>query len=103
MPCAIRLEAYPSSDYGEVTGTVSYVSPVPFMHEQLGSVYKVRATMESADNEVHLIPGLAGSMDICIGRRSVLAYFLEPITKGLDTSLKEKVIRSKSRPIQVKS
>jgi hypothetical protein len=60
------------------------------MHEQLGSVYKVRATMESADNEVHLIPGLAGSMDICIGRRSVLAYFLEPITKGLDTSLKEK-------------
>jgi HlyD family type I secretion membrane fusion protein len=90
MPVVVKLEAYPSSDYGAITGTVAYISPVPFMHEQLGSVYKVRATIENTNNDVHLISGLAGSMEIRIGNRSMLSYFLEPITKGLDSSLKEK-------------
>ena len=46
--------------------------------------------MNNSNNKISIIPGLTGMIDIKIGERSVLDYFLELITKGLDNSLNEK-------------
>jgi hypothetical protein len=89
-PIKLKLDAYPSGDYGSVGGWVSYISPVPFVHEKMGSVYLVRARLENANNSIILTPGLTGTMEIDIDKRTVLSYLIEPITKGLDSSFKEK-------------
>lgn len=90
MPAVLKLDAYPSSDYGALSAEVGFISPVPLVDEQLGSVYEIRATIQDTNAGIQLIAGLEGSMEIHIGSRSVLSYFLEPITKGLDSSFKEK-------------
>ena len=40
--------------------------------------------------EINVISGLTGSVEIKTGTRSVMSYFLEPITQGLGNSMKER-------------
>lgn len=85
----IKLEAYPYNKYGTVKGKVNYISPTSFSSEQMGSVYLVKIRIEDA-NEIDIHPGLNGAVEMKIGMRSVMDYFLEPIVKGFGNSLKEK-------------
>ena len=91
MEVAIKLFAYSFSDYGPITGKVTYISPSAFAHEKLGNVYVVDIAIDKAElnPDVDLQSGLSGSVEIITGKRTVMQYFLEPITKGLDQSLKE--------------
>lgn len=88
----IKLQSYSFSDYGAVTGTVSYISPSAIKMEGVGNVYIVRTQIDEKllGSDIRLMSGLSGNMEINVGRRSVLDYFLEPIIGGLDDSLKEK-------------
>ena len=85
----LKLEAYPYNRYGTVKGEVSYISPTSFSSEQMGSVYMVRISIKDT-NGIDVRPGLTGAVEIKIGKRSVMDYFLEPIMKGFGDSLKEK-------------
>ena len=42
------------------------------------------------NKDVHLVSGLSGTMEINVGKRRILDYFLDPILGSLDNSLKEK-------------
>lgn len=42
----IKLQSYSFSDYGAVTGTVSYISPSAIKMEGVGNVYIVRAQID---------------------------------------------------------
>lgn len=59
------------------------------MHKKLGSVYVVKAEFKNCNKKIHISPGILGNMNINIGKRRVITYFLEPILKGLETSFKE--------------
>ncbi len=85
----IKLNAYPYSRYGTAQGIVSYVSPAASMVEGIGNVYTVLVTIYD-DDRMEYISGMNGVAEIQLGKRSVMEYFLEPITKGLGDSLKEK-------------
>jgi len=86
----IKLDAYPYSKYGIVTGTVTYISPSSFTHEQLGSVYLLKVEIGNSNKNIDIVSGLTGSAEIKVGRRSVMSYFLDPIIKGFGESLREK-------------
>ena len=90
MEAEIKLEAYPYNRYGTVRGIVTYISPSSFASEELGSVYLVKLDIENPNEEIHIISGLSGTVEIKIGKRTIMDYFMEPIIKGFGDSLKEK-------------
>lgn len=90
MEAEIKLEAYPYNKYGTVRGRVKYISPSSFSSEQLGSVYLVKLDVEDDNPDIRVMSGLTGSVEVKIGTRSVMRYFLDPIMKGFGESLKEK-------------
>lgn len=90
MEAEIKLEAYPYNKYGTVKGIVKYISPSSFNSEQLGSVYMVKLDVEEDNPNIRVMSGLTGSVEVKIGTRSVMRYFLDPIMKGFGESLKEK-------------
>lgn len=90
MEAEIKLEAYPYNKYGTVKGTVKYISPSSFANEQLGSVYIVKLEIDNSNENINIISGLSGAVEIKTDKRTVMDYFLEPIVKGFGESLKEK-------------
>lgn len=86
----IKLSAYSFSDYGAVKGKIKDISKNTKFVEGIGNVYVIKIEIDSELNEnIILKYGLSGSMEIIVGKRSLLDYFAEPIKKGLDSSLKE--------------
>ena len=90
METEIKLEAYPYNKYGTVKGKVKYISPSAFVCEQMGSVYLVKIEITDKHDDIDIISGLSGSVEIKTDKRTVMDYFLEPIKKGFGESLKEK-------------
>lgn len=90
MEAEIKLEAYPYNKYGTVKGTVKYISPSSFVSEQLGSVYLVKLEINNNNEDIDVISGLSGTVEIKTDKRTVMEYFLDPIIKGFGESLKEK-------------
>lgn len=90
MEAEIKLEAYPYNRYGTVRGVVKYISPSSFTSEQLGSVYLVKLDIENSNEAINIFSGLSGTVEIKIGKRTIMDYFMEPIIKGFGDSLKEK-------------
>jgi len=89
MDTEIKLEAYPYNKYGTVKGKVKYISPSSFQNENLGNVYLVKIELIDWNENINIISGLSGSIEIKTGERSIMKYFLDPITKGFGESLKE--------------
>lgn len=90
MEAEIKLEAYPYNKYGTVKGTVKYISPSSFVSEQLGSVYLVKLEINNNNEDIDVLSGLSGTVEIKTDKRTVMEYFLDPIIKGFGESLKEK-------------
>lgn len=90
MGAEIKLEAYPYNKYGTVKGTVKYISPSSFANDQLGNVYVVKLEIEDGNENINVISGLSGAVEIKTEKRTIMDYFLEPIVKGFGESLKEK-------------
>ena len=90
MDTEIKLEAYPYNKYGTVKGKVKYISPSSFQNENMGSVYLVKIELTDWNDSINIMSGLSGSIEIKTGERSIMRYFLDPITKGFGESLKEK-------------
>ncbi|MBQ4523080.1 MAG: HlyD family efflux transporter periplasmic adaptor subunit [Lachnospiraceae bacterium] len=90
METEIKLEAYPYNKYGTVNGIVKYISPSSFTSEELGSVYLVKIDVEDSNENIDIISGLSGTVEIKTDKRTVMEYFMEPVIKGFGESLKEK-------------
>ncbi len=88
----IKLQAYSYSDYGAVEGEIVYISPSVITNDANQSVYEIQVKIdeENCHKDIEFISGMAGSIEVNVGKRSVMDYFLEPILGSLDKSLKEK-------------
>lgn len=88
----LKLSAFSYSDYGAIDGTVTYISPIASNVEGMGNVYQVNIAIDPdhLNTSIDLLNGLSGTAEIYIGKRSVMEYFLEPVTEGLGNSLREK-------------
>ncbi|MDL2259113.1 HlyD family type I secretion periplasmic adaptor subunit [Eubacteriales bacterium OttesenSCG-928-K08] len=91
---AIKLDAINYSKEGTIAGVLTYISPDALNHQELGSVYLVHVQVDepvvtSLGNEVVILPGMTGSIEVKTGVRKIVEYFLEPITDALDGSLKQ--------------
>lgn len=84
----LRIPGYDDTKYEYTEGVITHISDLPMKVEGLGTVYAVDISM--GDIPTDLKPGMEGKIDMIIGERTVMDYFLEPFRKGLDNSLSEK-------------
>jgi adhesin transport system membrane fusion protein len=95
----VKLDAYDSSVYGSINGTVIYISTDVIKEDsRQGSnqFYKVRVSLDEKlfinkpFFEVRLKPGLTGNVEIKAKSRTVLSYLTKPISKTFGESFKER-------------
>ena len=83
----LRFSAYDDTAYEYIEGVIGKAGDVPIKQEGTGTVYAVDISMTGVPEDIR--SGMEGRVDIVIGSRSVMDYFVEPFRKGLDDSLKE--------------
>jgi HlyD family secretion protein len=101
QPVRIKFEAFPFQKYGTATGTVRVISqdsftPDPKAEPARHTAPYYRVLVDLLDTHLRLppdrvqfIPGMAVTAELKVGRRSVMSYFLYPLLRGLDESIRE--------------
>lgn len=93
----LKLDAFPFQRYGLVAARLRTVSADAFPREAAkggGVVFRGRVELladapPGAPAGTRLSPGMTGTVEIVVGRRSVLSYFLYPVIRLLDESIRE--------------
>jgi len=94
---AVKFETYQFTRHGFIEGTMQWVGLDAMSDPQLGLVFPVRILLSdiTMPNKVNgqrgsVAPGMAVTADIAIGKRRVLEYFLAPILRYKEESLRER-------------
>ncbi len=94
---ASKLEALDFTRHGAIAGEVAWVGTDAIQDPRLGAVYPVRIRLEAprtpraADgHEGWAVPGMNVAAEIHVGRRRLLDYFLSPLLRGWQESLRER-------------
>lgn len=102
----VKVDAFPFQRHGLLEGTLLYISEESFSNG--GSLEQPASNTRSSTGAFHrgvvkltttdlknlpdggrLIPGMTVGAEIKVGSRSVLGYFLSPITRGIRESIRE--------------
>ncbi len=84
----IRIAAFADTEYEYVQGEIASIGNVAMQVDNMGNVYLVEIKLEQVPSEIKA--GMEGNVDMIVGTRSVMDYFMEPFRKGLRNSLKER-------------
>ena len=91
----ISLTAYDPSKYGRIDGKVESVSADAISDPQTGEQYylvdvsMIGSLYEDNGEEVVILPGMVASIDVLSGKRTILDYFWQPISKTKDKAFRE--------------
>ena len=90
---AIKIDTFPYQRYGTVKGHVSEISPDAVDDQKQGSVYKTLINFDkiptrSGDTKITLTSGMTVSTEVKTGQRRIIEFFLEPLLKAKDESLR---------------
>lgn len=103
----VKVDAFPYQRHGMVEGRLISISEESFnpgsrgpngessqMPSVSGAQHRARIALtntklEKMPETARLIPGMTLSAEIMVGRRSVISYFLYPITRALHESIRE--------------
>ena len=90
MPALVKFTAFDFTIYGGIQGQVAYLSPDVLLDEEGNSYYQAHVLTQSnqlAGNKV--IPGMQASVDVITGNKNVLAYWLKPLLRGVNSAMRE--------------
>lgn len=96
----VKLDAYPYMQHGALDGEVTTISEDSFSNKDGNNntngalFYRARiklltTTLDNVPSNFRLIPGMPLTADIKVGERRIITYFLRPILRGVDESLRE--------------
>lgn len=92
----IKVESFPFTRYGVIEGRVVALSKDAVPLEKVGYVYSARVSMAQSsirvenDKDVPLTPGMTVTVEIKTGSRRLIEYFLSPLLKGAQESIRER-------------
>ena len=91
----VKVETFPFTRYGTLTGTVSFVSNDAVNDEKKGPVFQARVKLDRGslkvdEREVNMTPGMAVTAEIATGQRRLITFFLDPLRKTTTESLRER-------------
>ncbi|NPA71392.1 MAG: HlyD family type I secretion periplasmic adaptor subunit [Gammaproteobacteria bacterium] len=94
LKAKIKFTAYDFAIYGGLDGTVTRISADTITDEEGNSYYIARVTTDlnhlgTEQSPLHLLPGMTASVDIIVGKHTLLDYLLKPIIKAKDLALRE--------------
>ncbi len=89
---SIKIDTFSFQKYGTIDGIVEKVSPDAFDDEKKGLMYKIKVSLQDdsiivEQKDVKLFPGMAVSVEIKTGKRRIIDFFLEPLSKYVNESL----------------
>lgn len=92
-PVKVRVDAYPFTEFGEITGTITNIAsdavPVDGQNPTGQSVFPVEVRLdqpflERNGRRLPLVPGMTLSVQVITGSRPPIMFVLEPIIKTVD-------------------
>lgn len=89
LPATVKLSAYDFVIYGGLEGEVTYVSADALQNEEGNAYYRANVTFK-VDDKFTIIPGMQVVVDILTGEKTVLNYWLKPILRAKENSLRER-------------
>lgn len=97
LAATVKITAYDSSIYGNLTGTVEVVSPDTLQDEVKRDQYFYRVYVRTQNAELHnrngkrfpILPGMVASVEIKTGQKTVMDYLVKPLNK-VKESLRER-------------
>ncbi len=97
-PARIKLDAFPFQRHGTLAAKVRTISEDAFRRESTSQgmeafyssrIAVVDSTLKKLPEQARLLPGMTLSVEIVVGKRSVMSYLLWPLTKALDEAIQE--------------
>ena len=93
MPVSIKVDTYNFQKYGILDGVVTIVSPNSIEDEHLGDIYEVyiepqNFTLMVEGKEQSIKYGMSTTNEIKIGKRRIIEFFIYPLIKYMDESIK---------------
>ena len=82
----VKVDAFPYQRYGMVAGHLRSIGEDSFAG---GDAHYHRGQVSLDNSTLRLIPGMTVTAEIKVGSRSVISYFLYPITRALNESIRE--------------
>jgi len=91
----VKLEAFPFTKYGVISGTVESIDLDAVQDEQLGLVYPARISMNKQimrvnDKDVPITPGMSLTAEVKTGQRRIIEFVMAPIFRYQDEALRER-------------
>ena len=93
----VKFEAHESTRYGALDGEIEWIGSDAIFDEDMGQVFIAHVLLESTtlpnkvDGQVATIrSGLKVTVDIVVGYRKIIDFFLEPLRRYRDESLTER-------------
>lgn len=87
MPVYVRLSAYDDTDNESISGRISKIGNVATNIDGYGKAFEVQILLDT--NPENLKIGMEGRVDIVLGQRTIMDYFMEPFTDAARDSLRE--------------
>jgi adhesin transport system membrane fusion protein len=90
LPARVRVGAYDYATYGTFEGHVTGVSADTLTDERGNRYYRVNVEVDVSTMTARvrqpgvLMPGMAASADIAVGKRTILSYILSPLLEFRD-------------------
>ncbi len=93
MPVSIKVDTYNFQKYGILNGVVTVVSPNSVEDERLGPIFEVyiepqNTTLMVEGKEQSIKFGMSTTNEIKIGKRRIIEFFIYPLIKYMDESIK---------------
>lgn len=94
LKAKVKFTAYDFAIYGGLDGRVKQISADTITDEEGNSFYIARIETDknhlgTEQNPLYLLPGMTSSIDVIVGKHTVLDYLLKPIIKAQSTALRE--------------
>lgn len=97
QPVVVKVETFDFTRYGPIDGTVQWVGTDALSDPKLGPVYPVRIQLRSGETPFaingrtgRVSPGMSITADIRVDQRRLLEYFLAPLLRYKEESLRER-------------
>lgn len=90
---SIKVDTFSYQKYGILKGKIKSISPDAVEDEKLGYVYRILVTIEKPELNIDgkmmgITSGMTVTAEVKTGKRKVISFFLEPLVKYFDESIK---------------
>ncbi len=91
----VKLTAYDFARYGALEGSVENISADAILNEQQEYMYVIQVrtqenSLPSDDGDLPILPGMVADVDILYGKKSIMAYLMNPVLKLQENAFRER-------------